>query len=124
MPPSHLDALLAYTRAWSEPNMEVVKNLLAICWSEESEIIGPGYYFKGTAAVLSEIERYHKEQPDQKVILTSGFDSHGSWSRFAIAVIKPDGSTRHEGWDIVEHGSGGKIRRVVSFWGQLPTAIE
>jgi hypothetical protein len=120
----HLAALEAYTQAWSEPDAEIVKALLSRCWTEESEIIGPGYYFKGLNAVLDEIQRFHTEQPDYKAIMTSGFDTHGLWTRFTIAMIKPDGSRGHEGWDIVEHDTEGKIRRVISFWGPLPGTGE
>ena len=120
MPESHNAALLAYVRAWSEPNTEVAKALLFRCWTEESEIIGPGYYFKGTTAVLNEIERYHTEQPGYKAIMTSSFDTHGYWSRFTIAMVKPDGTRGPEGWDIVEQDTEGMIRRVVTFWGPLP----
>ncbi len=121
MPQSQLSALLAYTQAWSEPDMEVVKSLLSSCWTQESEIIGPGYYFKGPSAVIKEIERFHKEQPGYKAIMTSGFESHGNWTRFTIAMVKPDGSRGHEGWNIVEHDAEGRIRRVVTFWGPLPS---
>ncbi len=116
----HIGALDAYTRAWTEPDPEVVRELVSRCWTEESEIIGPGYYFKGRKAVLDEIARFHREQSDYKVIMTSGFDTHGVWTRFTIAMVKPDGSRGHEGWDVVEQDSEGKIRRVISFWGPLP----
>ncbi len=118
---SQLSALLAYTQAWSEPDIEVAKSLLLSCWTEESEIIGPGYYFKGQSAVLKEIERFHTEQPGYKAIMTSGFETHGYWTRFTIAIVKPDGSRGEEGWDIVEQDNEGKIRRVVTFWGPLPS---
>ncbi len=116
----HIDGLDAYTRAWTEPDPEVVQELVSRCWTEESEIIGPGYYFKGRQALLDEIARFHREQSHYKVIMTSGFDTHGAWTRFTIAMVKPDGSRGHEGWDVVEQDSEGKIRRVISFWGPLP----
>jgi len=119
MPDSHHTALLAYVRAWSEPNTEVAKALLSSCWTEESEIIGPGYYFKGTRAVLDEIERFHTDQPGHKAIMTSGFDTHGYWTRFTIATVGPDGTRGHEGWDVVEQDTEGKVRRVITFWGPL-----
>jgi len=120
MPESHIVALVAYTRAWSEQDIRTAEALLASCWTEESEIIGPGYYIKGITAALKDIERFHTEQPGHKAILTSGFDTHGVWTRFTIAMVKPDGTRGHEGWDIVEQDTEGKIRRVVTFWGPLP----
>jgi len=63
MPESNPYALLAYVQAWSEPDIDLATALLSSCWTEESEIVGPGYYFKGISAVLTEIERFHTEQP-------------------------------------------------------------
>ena len=120
MPQSHIAALVAYIGAWSEKDISLVKALLSSCWTEESEIIGPGYYFQGTTAVLDKIQRFHNEQPGHKASLTSGFDTHGAWTRFTIAMVKPDGTRGHEGWDILEQDNEGKIRRVVTFWGPLP----
>lgn len=117
---SDLSALLAYVRAWSEPSPDVAMALLASCWTEESEIVGSGYYFKGASAVLDEIERFHREQPGHKAIVTSAFDSHGRWTRFTIAMVNPEGTRTQEGWDIVEQDGEGKIRRVITFWGPLP----
>jgi hypothetical protein len=114
--------LLAYTEVWSEPDAERRKELIRTCWSEESEIFGPGYYFKGSSDVLAEIERFQKQKPGFRVVLTSGFDVHTNWARFTFALLGPDGALVDEGWDLVELGRDGRIRKVVSFWGQLPTA--
>lgn len=116
----HAAELLAYVRAWSEPDTDLAEALLSSCWTEASEIIGPGYHFKGTGAVLAEIERFHAEQPGCRAVVTSAFDTHGHWTRFTIAMIEPDGTLGHEGWDIVEQDDDGKIRRVITFWGPLP----
>jgi hypothetical protein len=113
-------AVVAYTQAWTVLDIAEAKALLLQCWTEDSEIIGPGYYFKGTLSVLNEIERFHREQPGRRAILTSEFDSHGDWTRFTIAMIESDGTKSHEGWDIIEEDGHGKIRRVISFWGSLP----
>lgn len=117
--PSH-SALLAYVQAWSAQDPGTAETLLAKCWTEESEIVGPGYYFKGLSSVLNEIKRFHKEQPGCKAIATSAFDTHGQWTRFEIAMVDPEGTRTHEGSDIVEQDGEGKIRRVITFWGPVP----
>jgi hypothetical protein len=55
--------------------------------------------------------------------MTSGFDTHGNWTRFTIAMIEPDGTQSHEGWDIIEEDGHGKILRVLTFWGPLPGTL-
>jgi hypothetical protein len=85
-----------------------------------SEIIGPGYHFKGTRAVLDEAERHVHERLRFKAVQTSAFDQHGSWARFTIAVLDHDDKVVREGWDVVELQPDGKIARVITFWGALP----
>jgi hypothetical protein len=109
-----------YARAWSEPDIGVAKALIRSCMTEDAEIIGPGYHFNGVAAVLAELERFHREQAGTKAVLTSAFDTHGRWTRFTFSVEAPDGSKTQEGWDIVECDAQGLVRRVVTFWGPLP----
>jgi hypothetical protein len=115
--------LRAYVELWSEPDAGRREELLRICWTEASEIIGPGYYFKGSKAVQDEVARFHRTEPGFRTVLTSGFDGHGSWVRFAFALLNPQGSVVNEGWDIVEFSRDGKIRRVISFWGKLPAVL-
>lgn len=112
--------LAAYTAVWSEPDAARREALLKSCWSEDSEIVGPGYAFKGTQAVLAEAARFQAQEPGARVVLTSGFDAHGRWARFTFALLGPDGGVANEGWDLVELAADGRIARVISFWGPLP----
>lgn len=112
-------AIFAYVQAWAAQDTEAARALLSKCWTDESEIIGPGYHVKGLNAVCGEIERFHRKHPGFKAIATSSFDSHGRWTRFTIAMVDPEGKATHEGWDIVEQDDQGKIRKVITFWGAL-----
>lgn len=114
-------ALLAYTQAWSAPDLDLAHRLIASCMAEDCEIIGPGYCFVGLPAVLAEIERFHTQQPGAKAVVTSPIDRHGRWARFTIALRAADGRVVHEGWDIVELDAQDKVRRVITFWGALPS---
>ena len=118
MPRPDHSALLAYVQAWSASDSKAARTRLSKCWTEESEIVGPGYYFKGLGPVLNEIERFHREQPGYKAVARSGFDAHGRWTRFSSRT-EPEGKRTHEGWDIVEQDAEGTIRKVVTFWGSL-----
>ena len=124
MEQSSPSALQDYARAWSEPDLSVAKALIRSCMSEECEIIGPGYYFQGVAAVLTEVERFHSEQPGTKAVVTSAFDRHGRWARFTIAMETVEGKRTHEGWDIVELDTHGLVLRVVTFWGPLASLSD
>lgn len=114
-----MDPVQAYVAVWSEPDAGRRADLLRQCWTEQSEIIGPGYCFKGRQAVLDEAARFHRDQPGFRAVATSAFDRHGRWVRFTIAMVDPQGEVVHEGWDVVELDAEGRIARVVTFWGRL-----
>jgi len=119
-PPSVEAVLRAYVEVWCEPDSARRAELLDLCWSDESEVIGPGYRFKGRKAVLDEVARFLREQPGFRPVLTSGFDTHGRWVRFAFVMLNPQDEIVDEGWDFVELATDGRIARVISFWGKLP----
>lgn len=121
-PAARRDVLQAYVELWSEPDPARRRGLLARCWAPRSEIIGPGYRFVGTAAVLREVARFQAVRPGWRAAATSGFDAHGAWARFSIALLAPDGRPHAEGWDVVRFGAGGRIAQVITFWGPLPAA--
>lgn len=117
---SRLRALQAYVCVWSETQAAARQSALATCWTEASEIVGPGYRFVGREQVQAEIERFQREQPQHRVGATSGFDLHGRWARFTIGMFDRQGRLLAEGWDIVEFDDDDRIRRVLTFWGSLP----
>ena len=112
--------LRAYFEVRSHPEPARREELLRVCWTEDSAIIGPGYYFKGTRAVLEEIARFQLADPGARPVLSSGFDAHGRWARFSFVLLDANDAEVNEGWDLVEFREDGKIHRVVSFWGKLP----
>lgn len=117
-----MDALRACVSAWTEPDAARRLILLVACWTEDSEIIGPGCRFKGVRAVLDRVERFWRERPGFGAVLTSGFDRQHNGVRFTVAVVNPAGHVVNEGWVVVELDGAGKIAHVISFWGALPPA--
>ena len=95
-------SLRAYIEFWSEPDAMRRQTLLDACCSEQSEIIAPGYCFKGKRAVLDEAARFFRDDPGLSVVVTSGLDTHGQWWRFTMAVLGPSGQVVNGGWDVAE----------------------
>lgn len=112
--------LQAYAAIWSEADRTRRAALLEHCLQPDAEIIGPGYCFRGHQAVSDEVERFHRQEPGYRAVVTSGFAMHHDVARFAVAVLDPQGKAVAEGEDIVVLGADGRIARVITFWGALP----
>lgn len=117
-----LAVLQAYVDLWSEPDATRRAALLDRCWREDSEIIGPGYHFRGRQAVLDEAARHLANPAGHRALRRSGFDLHSGWARFTIAVVDAQGLVLQEGWDVVAFAADGRIAQVITFWGELPPA--
>ncbi len=119
--PSTQSRLRIYAAVWNEPDRAAREHLVPLCLHDDAVIIGPGYRLRGQREVLDEIARFHREDPGFRPLLASGFDVHSGWARFAFVLLDPAGRQVNEGWDLVEFAPDGRIGRVVSFWGALPS---
>jgi len=120
-PPAHIErVILAYAAIWSETSPLRIQALVEQSLARDIEIVGPGYYFAGHAAVVQEALRFHKEQPGWRAVLSSGIDSHTNVARFTIAMVNPDGILTHHGEDVVLFAADGRLAKVLTFWGAVP----
>jgi len=110
-----------YEALWSETDATRRAELIAKCLDEDAEIVGPGYLLRGHQVIAEQAARFQREQPGSTPTIASGIDAHSGWARFAVAVEAADGTVIARGLDIVEVGANGRIRRVITFWGALPT---
>lgn len=114
------EAVLAYAAIWTETDAVRARELVERSLTPDVEILGPGYRFTGHAAILAEAQRFLRERPGTRVVLASGIDGHHGTARFAIAMLRPDGTPLHTGEDIVFFAADGRIFKVLTYWGALP----
>jgi hypothetical protein len=112
--------VMAYVAIWSEVDVARIEALVKESLTHDAEILGPGYAFKGHAAIVAEARRFLVTQPGTRAVLASGLDGHHDTARFTIAMVSPEGRVTHRGEDIVFFGAGGRIDRVLTYWGELP----
>lgn len=121
LPPLDAGSVLRlYAGVWNEADPRTAAHVVPLCLDPDAEIVGPGYRLRGHADVCGEIARFHRDDPGCRVVPTSGFDTRGAWSRFAFALLDPQGRAVNEGWDVVRHADDGRLQQVVTFWGPLP----
>jgi hypothetical protein len=115
------DAVLhAYAALWAERDRARRAALIALSLTEDADILGNGYRFVGHAQIDAEVERFHRHDVGARAVLASGVDAHHDVARFAVAVLDAGGKVVARGEDIVQLAADGRIRRVMTFWGELP----
>lgn len=77
--------------------------------------------FKGRDAINGRIAGFSDRFPGARLTLTSGVDEHNGFARYAWAINSADGSVILEGIDIVERDVNNRLRRIVMFFGPLPS---
>jgi len=110
-----------YEALWAQPDERRRAKLIAACLVDNAEIEGPGYVLRGVRAISDEAARFMRAEPGARALMASGIDAHGRWARFAVKVVDAAGAVRAEGLDVVEFAADGRIARVITFWGALPS---
>jgi hypothetical protein len=107
----------AYAAAWNEPDLAARRQLLDKAWATDGTYTDPTVHLEGREALAQHITGFLKSLPGAKIIPTSRADVHHGTLRFSWRILKPDGTTLSEGMDFGELDRGGRIRRIVGFFG-------
>ena len=111
----------AYDRAWGEPDAAERRRLLKRSLTDDAELISPQGRWAGREAVAEWIDGFAERMPGASVDVTSGIDAHSGFARYAWVITDHDGSAIAEGIDVCELGDDGRLRRVVMFFGPIPS---
>lgn len=110
-----------YCAAWSEPDPSRRLALLRKSWSEKGSYTDPTAHVEGRDALQQHIGKFFEQFPGAKIVPSSGVDVHHGKLRFGWQMIVADGSTALEGMDYGELDEKGLIKRIVGFFGPIPT---
>lgn len=108
-----------YCSAWNEPDAGRRKTLLDAVWNAGATYTDPRAHAVGVEALAAHIGRILEGRPGAKVIRTSAIDEHHGLVRFAWRLVEADGNPLPEGIDFAEITPGGRIARIVGFFGPL-----
>ncbi len=108
-----------YCAAWNEPDPVRREQILKGVWAEEATYTDPRGHATGVAELVALIGEIRSGRPGAKVIRTSEVDAHHGLARFAWRVVQADGTALPEGIDIAEISDGGKLLRIIGFFGPV-----
>jgi len=108
-----------YCEAWSDPDPAQRAAALADVWATGATYTDPMVHAEGAEALLKHIAGVHSQMPGARIVRTSEVQVHHDVARFAWQVTLPDGSSLPEGLDLAIFDAGGKIKRIIGFFGPL-----
>ena len=115
-----LKTLIAYHEAFAERDAARRMELLARSMTPNAEIWGPKRVFAGYEAISEKIEGFHRNWPECRLALTTGFNIFLNAAHLGIAIIGSDGAVRASGRSVIEFADDGRIQRVLPLWEALP----
>jgi hypothetical protein len=114
-------AVERYATAWRETGATARRTLLDTCWAEDGVYCDPLTRVEGRDGLSSLIGSVLEENPGARIDVVSGVDEHDGYLRFAWRMLAADGLVAVEGTDFGEVDGEGMLRRIVGFFGPLPT---
>lgn len=117
--PSLARLIDTYCTAWNEPDPVHREQILKEVWAEGATYTDPRGHATGVAELVALIGQIRSGRPGAQVVRTSVVDSHRGLARFAWRVVQADGTALPEGIDFAEISDGGKLLRIVGFFGPL-----
>jgi hypothetical protein len=110
-----------YAAAWREMDPAARAALLETCWADDGVYCDPQSRVEGRDGLSALIASFHDEYPGAHIDVVSGVDEHDGHLRFAWRMYAADGSVALEGMDFGEVDGQGALRRIVGFFGPLPS---
>jgi hypothetical protein len=117
------ELVATFDRVWNEADEGERRRLLERCWADDGELVDPrGGRFRGRDAVLERLGGFRERFSGARVEITSGLDENHGFVRYRWTIVGADGSELLEGVDFAEVADDGRLRRVVMFFGPLPSS--
>jgi hypothetical protein len=111
----------SYCQAWGTADRAAREKLLAQVWTPDGIYTDPApTVARGRTALSDEIATFLHKNPGSHFQCSTP-QIHHQTMRFAWVLLRADGTQWTEGMDFGELSADGRIRRIVGFFGPLPT---
>ena len=115
-----LKTLILYHEAFAERDTASRLELLARSMTPTAEIWGPKRVFAGYDEISEKISGFHKNWPECRLAMTTGFNTFLNTAHLGAAIIGPDRGVRATGRSVIEFADDDRIQRVLPLWEALP----
>ena len=121
--PTAFEAVRDYVAAWATVDDEARRRLLERAWADDGIYTDPQAHVEGREALIEHIGDFLRRADGARIVPISGVDEHHGRVRFAWRVegAAPPPLAGLEGMDFGELAPIGRLRRIVGFFGPLPS---
>jgi hypothetical protein len=102
---------------YCEPDPDVRNELIAAAWAEEGSLIDPPFDGTGRDGIAAMADVVLTHYAGHTFRRTTEVDTHHQFGRYGWALVGPDGSVAVSGTDFIELDDGGRLVRIVGFFG-------
>lgn len=110
-----------YLAAYSETDADRRAELIAAVWDEAGRLVDPPFEGAGHAEISGLADTAQGAFPGHRFRRVTGVDAHHEFIRFGWELVAPNGTVSVVGTDVGEITADGRLRRIVGFFGDLPT---
>lgn len=120
--PTATDALVdTYFEMWRATDEAQRADLVTRAFTPDGRHVDPLADAVGHDALRAMLSNVHAGYPGFTIERTSGIDQHGRQLRFTWQITAADETPLVSGLDVAELSDDGRLARVASFWGDLPS---
>ncbi|HZZ70217.1 MAG TPA: hypothetical protein VFE18_18745 [Phenylobacterium sp.] len=114
-------AVTAYCEAWSITDRTSRDKALARVWAVDGVYSDPDSYAKGVKGLSDVIADFQRSYAGTHFACSKP-QSHHRFMRATWILLRPDGAEVNHGVDFYDMAPGGRIQRIVGFFGPPPAA--
>jgi hypothetical protein len=111
-----------HLRAYGEPDDTRRAEAVAKLWAPDGSLIDPPFDGTGHEAIAGMGAILQQHYADHTFRRTTAVDGHHGVVRYGWELVSLDGDVVLSGTDVADIGDDGQLRRVVGFFGPIPTS--
>jgi hypothetical protein len=108
-----------YLSAYCEPDREQRVKAVSRLWAIDGRLTDPPMEAFGHEAIVAQTDVLLGQFPAHRFCRTTAIDAHHGFARYGWTLVNATGTLVLEGCDFAEIDEGGRLRRVVGFFGSM-----
>jgi hypothetical protein len=118
-PTSITDTIDSHLEAYALADADRRNALVTTIWNADGELLDPPLEGCGHAEIsaLADVVLIH--YAGHRFLRTTAVDSHHGFARYGWDLVGPDGAVAVSGVDVAQFDDGGKLLRIIGFFGPL-----